>query len=212
MKRLLKIVLAIVAIGAAAVVTVLLLLLRDHYTEVELPAPTGSFAVGRATDVWRDAARELPIWIWYPAVKSADAKPAGYLPRYWLDALGRRPQSRIGAVMSTLLARDAARVHPHSTVDAPVAPAEPAYPVVILRGGLGAWTTDYTTLAEDLASHGYFIVGFDAPGRTGVVVFPGGRIVERPPENNPETVAGAAAARALAERLLAAWVADVGFV
>src|SRR5438093_4073038 len=176
MKRLLKIVLAIVAIGAAAVITLLLLLLRDHYTEVELPAPTGSFAVGRATDVWRDDTRELPIWIWYPAVKSADAKPADYVPRYWLDALGRRPQSRIGAVMSTLLGRDAARVHPHSIVDAPVAPAQRAYPVVILRGGLGAWTTDYTTLAEDLASHGYVLVGFDAPGRTGGGVFPDGAL------------------------------------
>jgi predicted dienelactone hydrolase len=84
--------------------------------------------------------------------------------------------------------------------------------VVILRGGLGAWTTDYTTLAEDLASHGYVVVGFDAPGRTGVVVFPDGRVVERPTENNPETVADADARRALAERLLAAWVDDVGFV
>jgi len=194
------------------VVALLLLLLRDHYTDVTLPAPTGSLAVGRATDVWRDAARELPIWIWYPAVKSADAKPAGYVPRYWLDALGRRPQSRIGAVMSTLLGRDAARVYPHSTVDAPVAPAEPAYPVVILRGGLGAWTTDYTTLAEDLASHGYVVVGFDAPGRTGVVVFPDGRVVELPPENNPETVSSEAAAVEIATKLLNAWVRDVGFV
>jgi predicted dienelactone hydrolase len=212
MKRLLKIVLAIVAIGAAAVVTLLLLLLRDHYTEVTLPAPSGSFAVGRATDVWRDDTRELPIWIWYPAVTSADAKPADYVPRYWLDALGRRPQSRIGAVMSTLLSRDAARVHPHSIVDAPVATAQSTYPVVILRGGLGAWTTDYTTLAEDLVSHGYVVVGFDAPGRTGVVVFPDGRIVERPPENNPETVSSPAAAVEIATKLLNAWVRDVGFV
>ncbi len=162
--------------------------------------------------MWRDGARELPVWIWYPAVTSADAKPAEYVPRYWLEALGSRPRSKIVAVMSTLLARDAARVHPHSVVDVPVAPAQPMYPVVILRGGLGAWTTDYTTLAEDLASHGYIVVGFDAPGRTGVVVLPDGRIVERAPENNPETVASSAARRALAEKLLAAWVADVGFV
>src|SRR5262245_32246733 len=212
MKRLLKIVLAIAALGAAAVPTLVLLLWRDHYRDVTLPAPTGSFAVGRATDVWRDDARELPIWIWYPAVKSAGAKPADYVPRYWLDALGQRPRSRIGAVMGTLLARDAARVHAHGLVDAPVAPAQPAYPVVILRGGLGAWTTDYTTLAEDLASHGYVVVGFDAPGRTGVVVFPDGRVVERSPENNPETVATEAARVEIANRLLDGWVRDVGFV
>jgi predicted dienelactone hydrolase len=212
MKRLLAIVLTIAAIGAATVLALVLLLWRDHYTDVTLPAPTGSFAVGRATDVWRDDRRELPIWIWYPAARSAHAKPADYVPRYWLDALGVRPRSRIAAVMSTLLARDAARVHPHSVVDGAVAAGQSTYPVVVLRGGLGAWTTDYTTLAEDLASHGYVVVGFDAPGRTGVVVFPDGRVVERPPENNPETVADADARRALAETLLAAWVGDVAFV
>lgn len=212
MKRLLRIVLVFAASGAAAALTLVLLLWRDHYTALTLPAPTGSFEVGRAADVWRDDTRELPIWIWYPAAKSADAKQADYVPRYWRDALGQRPRSWIGAAMSTLLTRDSSRVHAHSAVDAPVAPAQPKYPVVILRGGLGAWTTDYTTLAEDLASHGYVVVGFDAPGRTGVVVFPDGRVVDRPPENNPETVADAVARRALAEKLLAAWVSDVGFV
>jgi len=212
MKRFLKIVLAIVALGAAAAITLLLLLWRDHSTELTLPAPSGSFAVGRATDVRRDDTRELPIWIWYPAATSAGATPADYVPRYWVDALGRRPQSRIGAVMSALLTRDAAHIHPHGLVGAAVAPAEPTYPVVILRGGLGAWTTDYTTLAEDLASHGYVVVGFDAPGRTGVVVFPDGRIVERPPENNPETASSEAAAVEIATKLLTAWVRDVSFV
>src|SRR5262252_779028 len=129
MKRLFRIVLAIAAIGAAALLTVVLLLWRDHSAELTLPAPTGSFTVGRATDVWRDDTRELPIWIWYPAVRSADAKPADYVPRYWLEALGSRPRSRIGAVMSTLLTRDAGRVHPHSVVNAAVAGGQPPYPV-----------------------------------------------------------------------------------
>src|SRR5262249_38731934 len=100
MKRFFKIVLAIAAIGAAAVLTLVLLLWRDHYTGLTLPAPTGSFAVGRTTDVWRDDTRELPIWIWYPAVRSADARSADYVPRYWLDALGGRPRTWIGAVVS----------------------------------------------------------------------------------------------------------------
>jgi len=47
----------------------------------------------------------------------------------------------------------------------------------------------YSTLAEDLASHGYVVVGFDAPYRTGVVVFPDGRVIRETPENNPELCA-----------------------
>ena len=47
--------------------------------------------------------------------------------------------------------------------------------------GRRALTTDFTTLAEDLASHGYAVVGFDAPYRTGMVVLPDGRVVRRSP-------------------------------
>src|SRR5205823_1974481 len=63
----------------------------------------------------------------------------------------------------------------------------------------------------DLASHGYVVVGFDAPYRTGQVVFPDGRVIARRPENNPELLSGADLAR-LADKLLAAWTADIAFV
>jgi dienelactone hydrolase len=71
---------------------------------------------------------------------------------------------------------------------------------------------NYSTLAEDLASHGYVVVGFDAPYRTGVVVFPDGRVVGRTPENNPELCLGQEAQERCANRLLSAWTADIAFV
>jgi predicted dienelactone hydrolase len=46
-------------------------------------------------------------------------------------------------------------------------------------------TIDFTTLAEDLASHGYVVVGFDAPYRTFVVVLPDNRVVIRPQRTIP---------------------------
>jgi pimeloyl-ACP methyl ester carboxylesterase len=52
---------------------------------------------------------------------------------------------------------------------------------VLLRAGGGALTTDFTTLAEDLTSHGFFVVGFDAPYRSVVFVMPDGRVVVRSP-------------------------------
>jgi predicted dienelactone hydrolase len=70
---------------------------------------------------------------------------------------------------------------------------------------------NYSTLAEDLASHGYVVVGFDAPYRTGVVVFPDGRVMRRTPENNPELFSGEELTL-LANRLLAAWTGDTAFV
>ncbi|HVF61180.1 MAG TPA: hypothetical protein VNJ70_15340 [Thermoanaerobaculia bacterium] len=42
----------------------------EHRSKTTLPAPTGPFAVGRASSVWAGGpgtGRELAVWIWYPA-------------------------------------------------------------------------------------------------------------------------------------------------
>ena len=83
--------------------------------------------------------------------------------------------------------------------------------MVILRAGASAQVTNYSTLAEDLASHGYVVVGFDAPYRTQVVVFPDGRVITRTPENNLELFSGEELEHR-ANKLLAAWTSDVAFV
>jgi dienelactone hydrolase len=54
-------------------------------------------------------------------------------------------------------------------------------------------------------------VGFDAPYRSSVAVFPDGHIVERPPANNPETMTDEAG-RKLANKLLPMWSSDASFV
>ena len=51
------------------------------------------------------------------------------------------------------------------------------------------------------------MVGFDAPYRTGIVVFPDGRVFTRTPENNPEI-----ASSDRIDKIFAAWTADIGFV
>jgi hypothetical protein len=79
-----------------------------------------------------------------------------------------------------------------------------------MRGGNATLTTDYTTLAEDLASHGYVVVGFDAPFRSWVVVLPDGRVIARALQNNMDLVGGPQADQ-LANTLVQAWTADTGF-
>jgi predicted dienelactone hydrolase len=82
-----------------------------------------------------------------------------------------------------------------------------------MRAGASSAVLNYTALAEDLASHGYVVVAFDAPYRTGRVVFPDGRVIVETPENNPELCAvREGSARDLCiNRLLAAWTADIAF-
>src|SRR5262245_28856357 len=208
------------ASGALAIGALLGSLWLEHGTEVTLPAPTGTFAVGRAIHDWTDAAadplapvpgtrRELLVWIWYPsAAGQSAARVADYLPAP-MRAAGARA-NRAPLIMRWLT-RDPSRVHAHSLRSSKVSPQQRSYPVVILRAGASASVTNYSTLAEDLASHGYVVVGFDAPYRTGLIVFPDGRVIERTPENNPELCLGQERERC-ANRLLDAWTADIAFV
>jgi dienelactone hydrolase len=93
---------------------------------------------------------------------------------------------------------------------AEVSAQQPSYPVVLMRAGLSGLVTGYTSLAEDLASHGYVVVGFDAPYRSSVVVFPDGRVIERAPQNNLDALGGPEQEQRALE-LVHAWSADIGF-
>jgi dienelactone hydrolase len=191
----------------------------ERRTELTLPTPTGPFAVGRAIYDWTDDAnldklapvpgtkRQLLAWMWYPAAAGQSAAVDDYVPTQMRVAA--EPGGLVG-----LLMRDLSKVHGHSLRDSNVSPEQRSYPVVILRAGASAEVWNYSTLAEDLASHGYVVVGFDAPYRTFSVVFPDGRVMKRLPENNPELClekTGEERERC-ANRLLAAWTADMGFV
>ncbi len=69
----------------------------------------------------------------------------------------------------------------------------------------------FTILAEDLASHGYVVVSFDAPYRSSLVVFPDGRIVEHAPQNDPDVFSGPEL-ETVASRLAQSGSADMSFV
>jgi predicted dienelactone hydrolase len=84
----------------------------------------------------------------------------------------------------------------------------------MMRAGASLEVWNYTALAEDLASHGYVVVGFDAPYRTFTVAFADGRVMRRLPENNPELClerTGQEQDRCV-NSLLTAWTADIAFV
>jgi predicted dienelactone hydrolase len=218
-RRLITSFLAVMLLGAVGIAVLVGLLLLDHNRETTLPKPTGPFAVGRATYVWDDAAhadpmapppgakRELLAWIWYPAAPQQPSQTFDdYLPAPWRTALDRQR----GPVITNFLTRDLSRVRAHSIRDARAAPQQRAYPVVFMRAGLAALTTDYTSLAEDLASHGYVVVGFDAPYRSWIVVLPDGRVIARAPQNNADLLSGPEREQ-LAAKLVQTWAADTRF-
>jgi dienelactone hydrolase len=193
----------------------------EHNRDVTLPQPSGQFPVGRTIADWRDTAhidpmappgtpRELLVWIWYPAQHSGALDE--YDPSTHAHALPFKGPAILRPVnwVFKLLTTDYTKVHAHSLHDAPVSPQQAAYPVVLLRGGASVQVRNYTTLAEDLASHGYVVVGIDAPYRTGRVVFPDGRSLERRPENDPDMFEGEALFQ-LGATLVDNWAADMTF-
>jgi platelet-activating factor acetylhydrolase isoform II len=193
----------------------------ERRSELTLPTPTGPFTVGRTFDVWSDAAafdalapipgtkRELLVWIWYPSSATQSTAMDDYVP----EQLRPKPGSRRANVF-TFLTRDASKVHEHSARDSGVSAQQRSYPVAMMRGGASTSVLNYSTLAEDLASHGYVVVGFDAPYRTGVVVFPDGRTIRETPENNPELCVSRDHVRQerCATKIVIAWTSDMGFV
>lgn len=195
----------VVAVGASAVA-------RGQTRQ--LAAPTGPFAVGRTEIALTDAARadpfvdtsrprELSVWIWYPTAKGSTGPTAPYLPKAWADAT-----NDVNGAAGVLF-QDANAVRTNSIPGAPLAGANP--PVVVFLPGLGPSVAEYTELAEELASHGYAVVGINPSGSSSVVGFPDGHLVYGTPagsvaETNIE------AWYATAARIVGVWADDAAFV
>jgi pimeloyl-ACP methyl ester carboxylesterase len=222
LRRVLKGFAVLAVLGVLGIAALVGFLWLENRSEVTLPTPTGSFAVGRAIYDWTDSAgldtlapvpgtkRELLVWIWYPSA----AGPAVVMDEYLPAHLRPKAEAAGRANIWTFLTRDVSKVRGHSARDPEVSPQQGSYPVVIMRAGASAPVLNYSTIAEDLASHGYVVVGFDAPYRTSRVVFPDGRMMGRLEQNNPEicVVPDRAQMEQCVSRVMTAWTGDIEFV
>ncbi len=219
LKLLFKGISVLIGLIIIVVIVFLALLWLEHNESVILPSPTGPFAVGRKTYDWVDSTRidslapvknqkrELLIWIWYPGEKQGTSKLSDYMSKPWRVAL----ENHQGVLLSKFLKTDLSKVYAHNIGDVDVSSQIKSYPVIILRSGIGALATDYTTLAEDLASHGYIVVGADAPYSTSIVLFPDGRVITRPNANDIENMP-TETQNTFANKLLKIWTADTHFI
>lgn len=135
----------------------------------ELPGPTGPHPVGTVTlhlvDPTRpeprtdraDGRREVLVQIWYPADRQGPGAPY------------RTPAE------TTLKTRHLARVRTRATLGVPVATTPTRHPVLLFSPAANGRRNHNTIQAQELASHGFVVVGIDHPYDTDLVVFPDGR-------------------------------------
>ena len=170
-----------------------------------LPRPTGPDAIGTRVIYLVDTSRvekhdssrkrELMIQIWYPA------------------GSGRNPYAPYRRRAETTFISSYQSVLPtHSRWNAPVL-ASGIFPVLLFSPAWNGRRTQNTYLVEDLASHGYVVVGIDHPYNSEPVAFPDGRVIHFAPSpemdfstNSLETIEAAAA------RELVTQAADTIFV
>jgi hypothetical protein len=142
----------------------------------KLPVPTGPYKVGTQIrhiidgsrrDPFSDRAeglRELVIQIWYPVDSS-------------VRGLARSPYR--DRRITTLKSAHFALVKTHSMLGARLSQSEGRYPVLLYTPSWSGIRTECTYQVEELASHGYVVVGIDHPYSSCIVVFPDGRIARR---------------------------------
>lgn len=177
--------------------------------------PSGPYAVGTREYVWTDSTRGEPyttrpddrrrvvVQLWYPAAAGAPGDTARYLLRREEFA------SRLGAFA-------ARKARTNSVLDAPVAAADGAFPVLLYNHG-GAWTRwSATFTTEWLASHGFVVASVEHFGFNQTVRFPDGTPFEPdtlrfPPETGDGRQDALASWAFLGDPVFLIWKADARF-
>jgi dienelactone hydrolase len=155
----------------------------------KFPAPTGSYRVGTVTMRLVDNSRpetlsktpqsyrELMVQIWYPAEPSPGAAPDRYLSNLDCPDAAALKQKIYGSKL-----RQLDLVKTHAYPNAPLAAAKPRYPILIFSPAWSGARNQNTFQVEELASHGFIVVGIDHTYCSGVTVFPDGRIIYSGPD------------------------------
>lgn len=157
--------------AAAAIALILGLLFGSStWVHLEIPRLTGNHLVGRQSFVWTDPLRPEPrtqavndhrqtgLVVWYPA-ESGTGSPAEYVP----DLEGIRAGLIESGELSSIEVTALRWVRSHSLEDAAIDSSVNGYPLLVLSPGNATNVEFYGSLAEDLASNGYVVVGLNHP-------------------------------------------------
>lgn len=193
-----------------------------------IPIPLGPFGIGRIGYDWIDtsrpdrfsaapnAHRELMVYLWYPtARKHADIK-GSYLPTAKQMSAIPDVQSRMSKYFEGNWENIiSGAIYSHATEGARVAKEPKQFPVIVFSHGLGGTGFEYTSLIEEMVSHGYVVAAIEHTEAAVVVAFPDGRMVPFHKDSPPAGLTPAERWQRMIEQstlLISEGAADVRFV
>jgi hypothetical protein len=163
---------------------------------VDIPRPSGPYAVGRASYDWVDPSRpetlsrmpntlrEIVVDVWYPAARpQPGVRPAAYFPR--AEKIDHSPFAQaerhdLGNLWPMIAHGE---VHSHTFENAPVASAQSGFPLLIFSPAIGSEPYLYAHQLEDLVSYGFIVAAIHHTYEVAVVVFADGRMIPFSEEN-----------------------------
>jgi predicted dienelactone hydrolase len=147
--------------------------------------PTGPYAVGTVSRYWIDHSRhgdqsrgtfhprELMVQIWYPAEPARGLLTAPYHPN--IDYLTKELARTFG--LPRLMLSNFHYVMSNSLMGAQISTSRQQFPVLFFSHAFNGHRFQNTFQVEELASHGYVVVGIDHSYVSAGTVFPDGRLV-----------------------------------
>ena len=153
-----------------------------------LPGPSGQYTVGtsifyivdhaRKSPIDSARARELMVELWYPASTHHGIERALYIPD---SALINAMKNDEYLDLSPGVLDSWRDLVSHSYLNAPLASSPRLIPLILFSHGFGMSRLNYTSMFEDLASHGFIVAAIDHPG-SGLTVLPDARVISFAPD------------------------------
>lgn len=158
---------------------------------LQYPQPTGQYSVGTSADYWVDknridpfaqshGQREFMVKWWYPSDEQSVGKQFPYIPdkMQFLKEKMQQEDWYIPACLWNFLLNITVQAIPQASISS----SKKLFPVIVLSHGYGGWKELYTSFAQELASHGYVVIGLDHSGLSDLIVFPDNRVRRLAPQ------------------------------
>jgi predicted dienelactone hydrolase len=160
-----------------------------HYDASFLYPPSGPYDIGVKTYHFIDESRpenftvndpddlrEMMVQLWYPL--STENASYEYQKNLYMDAISFQwLKGRSPIPLFTIPNHANQYVNPYSVQNPPIETIDGPFPVIIFSHGYDGVYQIYTSLIEDLVSHGYIIASINHPYIAGVTVFPDNRTI-----------------------------------